>query len=100
VPLTIRAQDILEDHAIIYREFFGKLIGHVVRNDRKDEFIGGARIMPMFHAIMKEAGLVKEDGSAKFTTMPCGTGAPRTGCGRPAATCTWWRSGSATSMRA
>ena len=67
MPLTIRAQEILEEHAIIYREFFGKLVGHVVRNDRKDEFIGGARIMPAFHAIMKEAGLVKGDGSAKFT---------------------------------
>ena len=67
VPLTIWAQEILEEHAVIYKEFFGKLVGHVVRNDRKGEFIGGARISAMFDPLMKDAGLVKEDGPAKFT---------------------------------
>jgi integrase len=38
-----------------------------VRNDRKGEFIGGARISHMFDPLMKEAGLVKDDGRAKFT---------------------------------
>ena len=67
VPLTIRAQEILEEHAIIYKDFFGKLVGHVVRNDRKGDFIPGARINPMFAAVMEEAGVVKEDGTPKFT---------------------------------
>jgi integrase len=67
VPLTIRAQEILEEHAEIYKEFFGKLVGYVVRNDRKGEFIPGAAISPMFAAVMKQAGLVKRDGSPKFT---------------------------------
>jgi hypothetical protein len=67
VPLTIRAQEILEEQAVIYKEFFGKLVGHVVRNDRKGDFIPGGRINPLFTAVMEEAGLLKEDGAPKFT---------------------------------
>jgi integrase len=67
VPLTIRAQEILEEHAIIYKEFFGKLVGHVVRNDRKAEFIPGGAVEG-FAPLMRKAGLLKEDGKTpKFT---------------------------------
>jgi integrase len=67
VPLTIRAQEIFEEHAVIYKEFFGKLVGHVVRNDRKGEFIPGAKVNPMFAPVMSKAGLVNKDGKPKFT---------------------------------
>jgi integrase len=67
VPLTPRAQAILEEHAVIYKEVCGKCVGHVVRNDRLGEFIPGGRISPLFSAVMQEAGLVKEDGRPRFT---------------------------------
>ena len=71
VQTTFRVRNILDEHAVLYKELFGKCIGHVIRSSRPNalhDFTAPHEISNIFRSTLRGAGLVKEDGkSPKFS---------------------------------
>jgi hypothetical protein len=70
VPTTPSLRSLLNDYADSYKKHFGKCVGHVVRTERagtKYDFIERNLISFHFGELMRSAGLVKPDGTPKFS---------------------------------
>jgi integrase len=70
VPLTLEVQDILSEHADLYKKHFGKIVGHVVRFDRSPRgypFAAPTALAQAFGRIMQGAGIVDQNGRPKFS---------------------------------
>ena len=71
VQTTFRVRKILDEHAILYKDLFGKCIGYVIRSTRPNclhDFIPPHELSSIFRRALRRAGLVKEDGkSPKFS---------------------------------
>ena len=71
VQTTFRVRNILDEHAVLYKELFGKCVGHVIRSSRPNaihDFTAPHEISNIFRSTLRGAGLVKEDGkSPKFS---------------------------------
>jgi integrase len=73
VPTTIVAQEVINLHARAYKQTFGKCVGHVIRPRERigsrstKDFYKGTSLSNAFARLMRDAGLVKEDGDPKFT---------------------------------
>ena len=76
VPTTAIAQQVINLHAKLHKKHFGNCVGHVIRSERPKcgrggrpnrGFYRGTTISHGFAELMRDAGLVKEDGKPKFT---------------------------------
>jgi integrase len=60
VPLTLRARDIINEHAVIYKQLEGKCVGPVLRT-RDMPHLRPHMVGAWFREVMNECGLVKPD---------------------------------------
>jgi integrase len=73
VPLTHAARQVLNEHAHVYTEFYGSVkgwpVGYVVKPSRVDAkfpFLSPHQLSFMFRNILREAGIVDENGKQKM----------------------------------
>lgn len=62
IPLSPRAREILEEHAVIYKEIWGKPVGSVLRS-RDMDYLRPHMVTAWFTEVMNECGLVKDPNS-------------------------------------
>ena len=69
VPLTPVVSAILSQHAVIYKEHFGKLVGHIVRSREygSRSYFPRIQMSSRFSNMLVAIGVVKENGKPKFT---------------------------------
>ena len=68
--MTQRAKEILNQHAMLYKKYFGQCVGHVVRSTSqktKHEFTDPWLLSKLFGDAMKYAKIVDENGKPRFT---------------------------------
>jgi integrase len=65
VPITPRAREIINEHAVIYKQLYGKCVGSVLRS-RDMDYLSPGMVSSWFNEVMNECGLVKPD--AKLST--------------------------------
>jgi integrase len=67
VPLILEAQRILNEHVAVYEDYFGKCVGHIIRDNTGKPFVSPRWVGETFRRMMRNAGLVKEDGKPKVS---------------------------------